>query len=150
MAVNSVATAAIEVEQVDDWADGVRRTGQLLVDLSVATPDYIEACIDSVRQRGPYIVLSPGLALAHARPEDGATGEGVVVIRLGTPVVFGHPSNDPVDLVFAFSSAGADGHLTMLKALATALMGGLAEELREASGAQHLHELLTAAVTDVA
>lgn len=142
-----VPVAARHVDAVTDWAHAIHQAGDLLVDLGVAEPRYVEACIGSVRERGPYIVLAPGLALAHARPEEGATGTGVTLVRLGEPVVFGHPANDPVDLVFAFATADPGAHLEMLRALATALAGGLAAELRAAGSADALRDLLTVAVS---
>ncbi len=144
--MSTVPTRAVHVAAVPDWTAAVRVAGDLLVDLGVATADYVTACVDSVHERGPYIVLAPGLALAHARPEQGATGVGVAVARLGEPVVFGHPANDPVDLVLAFATDAPEGHLDMLRALATALGGGLAARLRAADGPAELDALLTGAV----
>ena len=144
-----VRPRAVHVASVADWPEAIRVSAALLVDLGVATDEYVTACVDSVHARGPYIVLAPGLALAHARPEQGSTGVGVSLARLGEPVTFGHPTNDPVDLVFAFATADADAHLRMLRALATALAGGLAAELRDAPTSERLGELLTAAVAHV-
>ncbi|WP_158370099.1 PTS sugar transporter subunit IIA [Cellulosimicrobium cellulans] len=146
MAVTAAPTRARHVPAAADWAAAVRLAGDLLVDLGVAGPEYGEACVASVRERGPYIVLAPGLALAHARPEEGATGTGVVLVRLGEPVVFGHPANDPVDLVLAFATPDAEAHLDVLRALATALGAGLATDLR-AARADDLADLLAGAVT---
>lgn len=146
MAVTAAPTRARHVPAAADWTAAVLLAGDLLVDLGVAGPEYGEACVASVRERGPYIVLAPGLALAHARPEEGATGTGVVLVRLGEPVVFGHPANDPVDLVLAFATADAEAHLDVLRALATALGAGLATDLR-AARADDLADLLAGAVT---
>lgn len=145
MAVTAAPTRARHVASAHDWSAAVRLAGDLLVDLGVAGPGYTEACVASVRERGPYIVLAPGLALAHARPEEGATGTGVSLVRLGEPVVFGHPANDPVDLVLAFATADAEAHLDVLRALATALGAGLAADLRSAP-ADGLADLLAGAV----
>lgn len=130
---STVRVAARQGGTCVDWVHAVRSVGDLLVDLGVAGPQYVEACVESVHVNGPYIVLAPGLALAHARPEQGATGLGVGLVRLAEPVEFGHPSNDPVDLVFAFATPDANGHLAMLRSLAGALGAGLATSLREAS-----------------
>ena len=42
-----------------------------MVDAGFTEPTYTEAMIDVVRDMGPYIVLAPGLAMPHARPEMG-------------------------------------------------------------------------------
>ena len=61
---------AIRVEaSASDWPAAIRAAGELLVATGTATPEYTEAMIDNVRQNGPYIVVAPGFALAHTRPD---------------------------------------------------------------------------------
>lgn len=122
-------------ESVASWQEAVQDAAGMLVALDVAEPRYVQACIDSLYKNGPYIVLTPGVALAHSRPEDGATGLGVTLLRLREPVEFGHPKNDPVDLVFAFCTPEAGGHIALLRKMAMALGKGLAARLREAPDA---------------
>jgi ascorbate PTS system EIIA or EIIAB component len=116
-----------------DWRTAVRESAAALVDLGVAGAGYPDACVAVVERNGPYIVLAPGLALVHARPEDGGLAVGVTVTRLAAGVAFGHPDNDPVDLLLSFCTPDADAHVGSLAALARALSGGLAERLRAAS-----------------
>lgn len=125
---------AAESARVEDWSEAVRASAEILVRLQAASPGYPDACVDVVRTHGPYIVITPGLALVHASPASGGTALGIGVLRLGQPVNFGHPSNDPVDLLVAFSSPDHDAHVDMLSALAQALGDGLADRLRAASG----------------
>lgn len=107
-----------------DWQEAVRAAGQLLVDNSSATDAYVDAIVEAVERLGPYIVLAPGIALAHARPQDGAIDVGFSLIRLAEPVVFGSKENDPVDLVFAFATPNAEEHVSALTALADLLETG--------------------------
>jgi PTS system ascorbate-specific IIA component len=131
---------------VDDWAGAIRAACEPLVLAGCATPHYADRCVDMVREHGPYIVLAPGVALAHARPEDGATRLALSAITLSRPVPFGHPTNDPVDVVFAFASPDAGAHMGLLTALARRLAGGLIETLRhapsDAVAAAHLQEVV--------
>ncbi|MFV0405546.1 MAG: PTS sugar transporter subunit IIA [Propioniciclava sp.] len=147
-ATAGVATATSQIDTVADWQAAIQQAGGLLVDLGVAQPRYVQACIDSVLERGPYIVLSKGVALAHARASEGAQALGVTLTRLDHPVSFGHPSNDPVDLVFAFCTPDDEGHVVMLRNLALSLGKGLADRLRAATDEAELSRLLTKAMTD--
>ncbi len=52
------------------WDEAVRRAGELLEVTGNVEPSYTEEMVDSVRQNGPYIVVAPGFAFAHARPSD--------------------------------------------------------------------------------
>ncbi len=109
---------------------------------------YAERCIAMIDEHGPYVVLAPGIALAHARPEDGVVRLCLAVTTLADPVPFGHPDNDPVDLVFAFGSPDSDQHVGLLAALARALTSGLDERLRAAADATEAERLLEEAVAD--
>jgi PTS system ascorbate-specific IIA component len=105
-----------------DWQEAVRAGGQLLVDGSKCEERYVDAMVDAVKTMGPYMVLAPGLALAHARPEDGVLELGMSVITLETPVEFGSEANDPVSLVISFGGVDSESHIGMLQALARFLM----------------------------
>ena len=52
-----------------DWRDSMVKSGQLLVDSDYITKDYIDLTIKCVEENGPYIVIIPGLALSHSRPD---------------------------------------------------------------------------------
>lgn len=114
----------------DDWREAVRLASGLLEDAGAVTSDYPRRCIEMIEEHGPYVVLAPGIALAHARPEDGVLRLGIAVVTLVDPVAFGHPDNDPVDVVFAFGSPDGDQHVGLLSSLARELVGGLADRLR--------------------
>lgn len=103
---------------VDDWEEAVRTAGSLLLEAGTCEPRYIDAMINAVHEMGPYMVLAPGLALAHARPEDGVTDVGMSLITLDPPVDFGAEGKDPISLVIAFGAVDKEKHLDMLQALA--------------------------------
>ena len=104
-----------------DRDDAVREAGRLLVKKGVAKEEYIEAMIENVKVNGTYIVIAPGIAMPHARPEKGAQGIGFALVSLADPVVFGHPKNDPVQLVIALCAIDHQTHLNALSNLAELL-----------------------------
>lgn len=129
MAVNArPVTGARTGVEVGDWQEAIRTACQPLVDDGAVEPRYPERCIAMVEEHGPYIVLAPGIALAHARPEDGVRAMGVSAVTLRTPVAFGHPDNDPVDLVFAFGSPDREQHVGLLSALARRMLEVVRED----------------------
>jgi PTS system ascorbate-specific IIA component len=128
-----VVTRARHAIFADDWRAAVRAASELLVEAGAAEPRYVDRCIATVEELGPYMVVAPGVALAHARPEDGALRLGLAVATLRDPVEFGHAENDPVDVVFAFGSPDRDQHVGLLGALARRLTEGLADDLRKAA-----------------
>jgi len=100
---------------VATWQQAIAAVAEpLLADGSI-TDEYVEAMIDAVHRFGPYIVLSPHLVLAHARPEAGVNRQAMSVMTLKHPISFDHPENDPVDIVFCLAAVDADSHIQALK-----------------------------------
>jgi mannitol/fructose-specific phosphotransferase system IIA component (Ntr-type) len=104
--------------EVQGWEGAVRVGGELLLAAEKCTSEYIDAMVRTVNEMGPYMVLAPGLALAHARPEDGVHQVGLSLVTLKTPVNFGSAANDPVELVISFCAVDRERHVDVLKALA--------------------------------
>jgi PTS system ascorbate-specific IIA component len=101
-----------------DWREAVVLAGQALVRSGAVTADYTARMIEVIEEFGAYIVIAPGLALAHARPGPDVLTDGLSVVTLAEPVVFGHPHNDPVDVVIGLAVATPDAHVTSVAELA--------------------------------
>jgi len=102
----------------EDWREAVKASGRLLVAVGAAEERYVAAMVRTTEELGPYAVLAPGVAIPHARPEDGARRVGLSLAVLSEPVEFGSKQNDPVDIVFGFSTTDADAHVELIQALA--------------------------------
>ena len=110
-------TIALNVD-VKDWDEAVRVSGKMLVDTASVEERYIEAMIETVKSIGPYIVIAPGVALPHARPEDGVNEPCMSLLTLKTPVNFGNEHNDPVKLVVSFGTVDHEAHVQAISKLA--------------------------------
>ncbi|GEO96920.1 PTS sugar transporter subunit IIA [Kocuria turfanensis] len=108
-------------ESVDDWRAAIRCAGGLLERQGAISGEYTRAMIASVEENGPYIVVAPGFAFAHARPSEAVHRTAMSWVRLAHPVEFGHASNDPVTLVVALSAKDQKEHLQAMRKLATLL-----------------------------
>jgi len=113
----SSKTIALNVA-VKDWKEAVRVSGKMLVDSGSVEEQYIEAMIETVKTLGPYIVIAPGVALPHARPEDGVIEPCMSLITLETPVNFGNEHNDPVKLIVSFGTIDHKAHVQAITKLA--------------------------------
>lgn len=117
----------------DDWRDLTRKVGAVLVDLGLATDRYTDAMVENVERNGPYLVIAPGVALLHARPDEGALANAVVVGTADPAIAFGHSSNDPVWLVLALTATGDLEHTDLLQGVALMLaQDGALDRLRTA------------------
>lgn len=106
---------------VQDWEDAIRAVGRLLVADDAVEPRFIDAMIRVAKEFGPYIVVAPGIALPHARPEDGVKRASIGMITLAQPVEFGNEENDPVSLVIALAATDNKQHIQGLAELAAVL-----------------------------
>jgi len=126
---------------VSDWKDAINAAGELLIKAKVAEPCYIQAMIDFCEQHNAYIVIAPGIALPHARPEDGAIKVGVSLVTLKKPVAFGHTENDPVDLIIALCAPDNKEHVNVIAELAERLMNK--ESVNKIRNAKSKKEVIT-------
>lgn len=102
--------------EADNWEEAVRKSGEILVTNECVEAKFVDAMVETVKEMGAYIVIVPGIALPHARPENGVKKMGMSLVKLETPLNFGSKENDPVNVVI--SLAAIDNH-SHLKALAT-------------------------------
>jgi len=100
--------------EAENWEEAVRLSGKLLLQNNYIKESYIDAMIKTVNEMGPYIVILPGIAMPHARPEDGVKAIGASVVTLKNPIYFGNSENDPVKVVIAICSTD---HISHMKAL---------------------------------
>jgi PTS system ascorbate-specific IIA component len=119
MAIPPLSEASIVVRaEVADWRAAVREAGRALTAAAAAGPGYADEMVRMIEEHGPYVVIAPGLALAHARPGPDVFADGLAVVTLATPVAFGHPHNDPVHVVLGLAIKSPAGHLEAVAALA--------------------------------
>jgi transcriptional antiterminator/mannitol/fructose-specific phosphotransferase system IIA component (Ntr-type) len=100
-----------------DWKEAVRRGGQSLLAKGSIGESYIEAIFKSLEENGPYMVVGPGIVLAHARPEDGVNNLCMSLITLKEGINFGNETNDPVKLIITFGAVDNESHLKALSQL---------------------------------
>ena len=126
-----------------DWVEAVKLAGELLAESGVVEERYVEAMVRVTEELGPYAVLAPGVAMPHARPEDGAREVGLSLVVLREGVNFGSP-NDPVYVVIGFAAKDKTSHLKVLQQLAEFLSEpGVVEELRKVRSEEELKSLLS-------
>ena len=106
----------------ENWKEAIARGGELLIRKGLIKKSYIDEMIDSVNQLGPYIVVMPGVAFAHAKPSASVLCNGLSLIRFETPVEFGNVKNDPVSIMFTIAAIDEKKHMDELQSLAMLLM----------------------------
>lgn len=106
------------VDSVSDWKKAIRLSAQPLLAKETITEEYVEAIFKSHQELGPYYVLAPGLAMPHARPEQGAIKNGLSLLHIKQGVSFNADENDPIYVVIMLCALSGDEHINMITALA--------------------------------
>ncbi|KFJ05621.1 PTS sugar transporter subunit IIA [Bifidobacterium tsurumiense] len=126
-----------------DWREAIRLAGAGLVAAGFTTEAYTDEMIETVEKMGPYIVIAPGLALAHSRPSDAVLNTGLSWVRLDEPVEFGNKANDPVSLVIGLAGRDESEHITVMSAIAAALSkADKREKLASAATPEDIRDVL--------
>lgn len=117
-----IVRQAISVDHpASNAAEAIEAAGQALCQSGACSPDYVQAMVASYHEFGPYFVIAPGLAMPHARPEQGAIKPQFSLVRLREPVVFGHAENDPVQVLLGLSATSSDRHIQLIQHIVTLL-----------------------------
>ncbi|HDG1679109.1 PTS sugar transporter subunit IIA [Kluyvera ascorbata] len=106
------------VDSVNDWKQAITLSAQPLLAKGAITEDYISAIFNSHQELGPYYVLAPGLAMPHARPEQGAIKNGLSLLHIKQGVSFDADENDPIYVVIMLCALSGEEHINMITALA--------------------------------
>ncbi|NMP29922.1 PTS transporter subunit EIIA [Rahnella sp. SAP-1] len=105
------------INRVTDWQQAVAISLQPMFDNNIVELRYLPAILSNCQQFGPYFVLGEGIAMPHARPEQGVLKKGLSLLIIRQGVAFNSPENDPVYLVFSLAATDGHSHIAMIAAL---------------------------------
>ncbi|MGL4982338.1 MAG: PTS sugar transporter subunit IIA [Treponemataceae bacterium] len=105
-----------KVESCKDWEEAVRLAANPLIESKSVNQSYVDAMIKNISTLGAYMILLPGVAMPHSRPEDGCIKGGLSLLKLDKPVIF--PADNAVWLILALGATSADSHIETIEALA--------------------------------
>lgn len=98
--------------EVNNWQDAIRLASSPLLQQHKIEKRYIEAMIHSIEEHGPYVVLTPKVAIPHARPTEGVKELSMSLLSLQNPVQFG--PDKPVYLIIILAAIDDASHLQAL------------------------------------
>lgn len=132
---DALSPASIALREAHpDRAAAVTRSGELLVAGGLVDPAYTDQMLAALEEFGPYIVIGPGVALAHSRPSAAVRAVAFSLLTLDPPIPFGHPQNDPVRLVVGMAAPDDESHIEALRQLAELLGADTTRERLEGAG----------------
>ena len=137
-----ISDATITLQQeVETWPQALDICARPLLESGVIAPEYVTAIVEQHHKLGPYYVLAPGLAMPHARPEEGAKGLGLSLLKLEQGVSFGSEEFDPVDIIIMLAAPDKHSHIEMISALAELFSSD--EDMNKLHQATNIEEIKT-------
>lgn len=124
------------------WEEAIRVAAAPLEECGSIEASYTNRMIESVKRLGPYMVIMPGLALAHAAPGADVRMSDLSIAVFDADVRF-HCDNDPVRIVMCLACTNREAHLARLQRMAEKLMdAAFVDRMRACESADELYGLL--------
>lgn len=109
------------LENVKDWQDSINIVSKPLIENNIIEKRYVDAIFKTHEDLGPYYVLAPGIAMPHARPEQGSNGMGLSLLIVKNGVSFNSLENDPVYIIVMLAAKDSDSHIELISSLSDLL-----------------------------
>lgn len=138
-----VARDAVQVHlRADGWEDAIRLAAQPLVDRGSVLPSYVDRMIESVHAFGPYMVIMPEVALAHAAPGADVITSDLSVALFDDAISFG-VEKEGVRVVICLACVDRKTHLERLGRVAELLLeDSFVQRMTECDSEEELYELI--------
>ncbi|BFU60521.1 MULTISPECIES: PTS sugar transporter subunit IIA [Rodentibacter] len=95
-------------QHATNWEDAIKIGTDLLVESGAIEPRYYDNIVSKIKEMGPYIVLAPGLAMPHARPEEGVIRTAFALTTLAEPVDF---DGEMISVLVTLAGSDSDTHM---------------------------------------
>ncbi|WP_317312199.1 PTS sugar transporter subunit IIA [Clostridium thermobutyricum] len=107
------------IDKVEDYGEGIKISCNMLKEEGIIEEKYYNAIMSKIDEFGPYFCITDGVAMPHARPEDGSIETGVSVVKLNNPVDF---LGKQISVFFTLSAKDNESHLGLLRQIAEVCM----------------------------
>ncbi|ENZ03584.1 hypothetical protein HMPREF1092_00771 [Clostridium thermobutyricum] len=107
------------IDKVEDYGEGIKISCNMLKEEGIIEEKYYNAIMSKIDEFGPYFCIADGVAMPHARPEDGSIETGVSVVKLNNPVDF---LGKQISVFFTLSAKDNESHLGLLRQIAEVCM----------------------------
>ncbi|MGY3779648.1 BglG family transcription antiterminator [Isobaculum melis] len=127
-------------DQKLNWEAAIQLAAVPLVTQEKVTPAYVEAMIQKVKEFGAFIHIGKGIALPHARPEDGVNKVGMSLLKVEEPVLLLDDEKHPITIFICLAAIDNQLHLKALASLTRILSNQ--ENLAQLLAATTIEEII--------
>ncbi len=102
------------ISEETDWKKGIELGVDLLVKDEACTSELANKICESVQKNGPYFIIMPKVALAHAAPGPYIKKVGLSLIKFNNAVKFSNEDRHQVSLLFTLAAIDGESHMETL------------------------------------
>ncbi|MFT8319975.1 MAG: BglG family transcription antiterminator [Bacillus sp. (in: firmicutes)] len=122
------------------WEEAIELAAKPLEEQKYITSGYTKAMIDRVKELGAFIHIGKGIAIPHARPEDGVQELGMSLLRVKKPVLLLDKEEHAIEIFICLAAIDNHLHLKALSELTAFLVNE--ESLARFKGATTPEEII--------
>lgn len=139
-------------QSASNWEDAIKIGTDILIASGAIEPRYYDNIIGKIKEMGPYIILAPGLAMPHARPEEGVIKTSFALVTLKEPVYF-EGDDEPVYVLVTLAGSDSDQHMQGLMEITQVLddpdsdTGVDLDKIRRCTTSEEVYAVIDSALT---
>lgn len=112
----------VTAQHAADWTAAIYQSVDVLVTSGHVDEQYAQEILAQLDRFGPYMVISPHIALVHAHFEHVRVPVSMAIVHFQEGVAFDHERFDPVKVVIVLATSNAQVHLNALGQLSQLIM----------------------------
>lgn len=136
-----------KLPSAENWQQAIQLAAEPLVQKEMISESYVEAMIDHVTTHGPYIVLSPGVAFPHGKPEEGVRELGFSLLLLDESVAFSEKEKHQVRCLVVLAPVDQEAHLHAIGQLRDVFKEGIPDQWIQAQSREELYAYIQQSVS---
>ena len=128
------------IDHIDSYQEAIHLCFKPLLDQQYITQEYAKNVIEKGKELNFYYLLTQGMAMPHARPEDGALKNGISFLLVKDGVQFESHEFNPVYCLVGLVATDSDSHILNMMDIATIFGDNLliVDELRKANSIEDI------------
>ncbi|WP_019240367.1 MULTISPECIES: BglG family transcription antiterminator [Bacillus] len=131
------------IDSVENWTSAIEIASKPLLKKKKIQSSYVKAMIDTIHEKGPYVVISPKVALPHADSSKGVQELSISLLIMKEPVYFRSKNEQKVNIIFVIAPDKNHRHINAMKDLNQLFQqSNIKERLIDANSEQEVLDII--------
>lgn len=128
--------------EANTWQEAVKLAVNPLVESGAVEERYYDAILRVTEEFGPYYLLMPGMAMPHARPEDGVKEDAFSLVTLKEPVTFSDGKEASVLIALAATSSDIHASVAIPQIIALLELENSIQRMTDAKTKEEIYAMI--------